>query len=153
MTVVQQAVQDGIGDSGFANDLMPVFGGALAGDDGGSFLIAVLDDFEEVVALGLVKRGQKQIVYDEELDLGQAGQSFEMRAVGFGLEQHFKQTRGAQIKHGVPQAGRRSCRARRRCNFCPPRWDRLTGRFGNERIQSWEESSKIDCLFKPLGCL
>src|SRR5262245_21150908 len=34
---------------------MPVFDGALAGDDRGSFLIAVFDDFKQVVSLGIVK--------------------------------------------------------------------------------------------------
>jgi len=46
VTVVQQAVQDGIGDGGFADDGVPVFDWALAGDDGGIFAIAVLDDFK-----------------------------------------------------------------------------------------------------------
>ena len=102
--MVQQAIQDGIGNGGFADDGVPVFDWALAGDDGGSFAIAVLDDFEQVVSLGIVKRSQEQIVEDEQLDFGQAVEGFEMRAVGFGLEQHFKQARGAQIEHGVAEA-------------------------------------------------
>ena len=79
---MQQAVQDGIGNGGFADDGVPVFDRALAGDDGGSFAIAVLDDFEHVVALGIVKRTEKQIVEDEKLDFGQAVKRFEMRAIG-----------------------------------------------------------------------
>ena len=71
--MVQQAVQDGIGDGGFADDGVPVFDRALAGDDGGIFPIAVLDDFEQVIALGIVKRSEEQIVEDEELDFGQSG--------------------------------------------------------------------------------
>ena len=70
--MVQQAVQDGIGNGGFADDGVPVFDWALAGDDGGIFAIAVLDDFKQVVALGIVKRSQEQIVKDEQLDFGQA---------------------------------------------------------------------------------
>jgi hypothetical protein len=35
VTVMQQAVQFGIGDGGFADDGVPVFDWALAGDDGG----------------------------------------------------------------------------------------------------------------------
>ena len=34
---MEQAVQDAIGDSGLADDGMPVFDWALAGDDGGIF--------------------------------------------------------------------------------------------------------------------
>jgi hypothetical protein len=36
--------------------------------------MAVLDDFEQVFALGIVKGGEKQIIEDEDLDLGQFGQ-------------------------------------------------------------------------------
>ena len=46
VTVVQQAVQDGVSDRGFTDDVVPVFDWALAGDHGGSFVVAVLDDFE-----------------------------------------------------------------------------------------------------------
>ncbi len=52
---------------------------------------------EQVVALGIVKRSEEQIVKDEKLDFGQAVERFEMRAIGFGLEQHFKQALSAQI--------------------------------------------------------
>ena len=103
--MVQQAVQDGIGDGGFADDGVPVFDWALTGDDGGIFPIAVLDDFEQIVALGIVKRSEEQVVEDEQLDFGQTVKRFEMRAIGFGLEQGFKQARGAQIEHGVAVTG------------------------------------------------
>jgi hypothetical protein len=48
---------------------MPVFDRALASDDGGRFLVAVLDDFEQVVALRSVEGSQKEIIEDEQLDL------------------------------------------------------------------------------------
>ena len=103
--MVQQAIQDGIGDGGFTDDGMPVFDRALAGDDGGIFLIAVLDDFEQIITLRIIEWSQKQIIEDKQLDLGQAGEHFEMGAVGFSLKQHFEQTRSAQIEHGVTLAG------------------------------------------------
>ena len=71
--MVQQAITDGVGDGGLADDVMPIFSRTLAGDDGGSLVMAVLDDFEQVFALGIAKRSQKQIVEDEDLDLGQFG--------------------------------------------------------------------------------
>ena len=54
--------------------------------------------------MGIIKRSEKQIVKDEKLDFGQAVKRFEMRTIGFGLEEGFKQARSAQIKHGVAQA-------------------------------------------------
>jgi hypothetical protein len=44
--VVQKAIQDGVSDRGFADDVVPVFDRALAGDHGGRRLMTVLDDFE-----------------------------------------------------------------------------------------------------------
>ena len=102
---MEQAVQDAVGDGGLADDGMPVFDRTLAGDDGGSFLIAVLDDFQQIIALRIIEGSQKQVIDDEQLDLGQAGQHFEMGAVGFGLEQHFEQPWSAQIEHGMTLAG------------------------------------------------
>ena len=35
--------------------------------------MAILDDFEQVFAFGIVEGGKKQIIEDEELDFGEAG--------------------------------------------------------------------------------
>ena len=67
--MVQQAIQDGIGDGGFTDDGMPVFDRALAGDDSGIFLIAVLDDFEQIVTLRVIEWSQKQIIEDKQWTL------------------------------------------------------------------------------------
>ena len=83
---MKQAVQDTIGDSGLADDGMPVFGRTLAGNHRGIFLITVLDDFEQIVSLRSIERSEEQIIEDEQLDLGQSGKHFEMRAIGFGWQ-------------------------------------------------------------------
>jgi hypothetical protein len=103
--VVQQAVQDGIGDGGLPDDSVPVFDRALAGDDGGSLVVTVLDDFEEIIALRIIERSQKQFVYDEQLDFGQSGQHFEIRAIGFSLKKHFRPLRGREGVHGAAANG------------------------------------------------
>ena len=36
--------------------------------------MAILDDFEKVFMLGNSERGKKQIVKDEQIDFGQAGE-------------------------------------------------------------------------------
>jgi hypothetical protein len=70
---MQQAITDRVGDGGLSDDVMPLFGRTLAGDHGGIFVMSVLDDFEQVFALGVAERGEKQIVEDEQFDLGQFG--------------------------------------------------------------------------------
>ena len=49
--VVHQAIEDGVGDGGIADDLVPVFDRQLAGHDGGAAAVPVFHDLQEVAAL------------------------------------------------------------------------------------------------------
>ncbi len=51
MGVMNQSVEDGIGDGGIADVFMPVFDGQLAGQDGRTGAMAVFDHFQEVSSL------------------------------------------------------------------------------------------------------
>ena len=51
MSVVDDAIEDSVGDGGIADDVMPVFQRQLAGDQDGSDVVAILDDFEEIASL------------------------------------------------------------------------------------------------------
>src|SRR5262249_48917215 len=51
VSVVEQAVADGVGEVGIADDREPVLGPELTGDERGGALGAVLDDLDEVPAL------------------------------------------------------------------------------------------------------
>jgi hypothetical protein len=50
--VVDEAIQDGVCESGIADDFMPGIDGDLAGDDGGCATMAVVEDFEQIAAFG-----------------------------------------------------------------------------------------------------
>ncbi len=51
MGVVDEAVEDGVGEGGVADDVVPSVDGDLAGDHGGAAAVAFLDDLEEIAAL------------------------------------------------------------------------------------------------------
>ena len=53
MGVVQQAVADGVGEVGVADDGVPVLAEELAGDECGGSLGAILDDLDQVAALAV----------------------------------------------------------------------------------------------------
>jgi hypothetical protein len=59
MGVVDETVEDGVGDGGI-DDLMPVLDRYLAGDDGRSALVAIVDDLEEVATSLAGQRSQRQ---------------------------------------------------------------------------------------------
>ncbi|MET4349905.1 hypothetical protein ABIC07_009434 [Bradyrhizobium sp. RT9a] len=47
---------------------MPIFDRYLAGDDGRSALVSIVDDFEEIATLLAGKRGEAPIIEDEQID-------------------------------------------------------------------------------------
>ena len=51
MGVVDDAVEDGVGQSWVADQVVPAVHGDLAGDQRGAAAVAILDDLQQVVAL------------------------------------------------------------------------------------------------------
>ena len=51
MSAMQEAVEDGVGQGGLADVLMPVIDRQLTGDQRGSPVMPVLDDLHQVVTL------------------------------------------------------------------------------------------------------
>ena len=57
MGVVNEAVEDGVAEGGVADHVVPVLQGELAGDEGGAPAVAVVEDLQEIAALGVVQGG------------------------------------------------------------------------------------------------
>jgi hypothetical protein len=66
--VVYQAVENGVGVGGIANQRVPLVDRELAGDEGGAAAVAVLEYFQQVVAGRGVERLQAPVVEDKEID-------------------------------------------------------------------------------------
>ena len=77
--VVDEAVEDGVTEGGITDDIMPVFDGQLAGDEGRATTVAVLEDLEKISALGVVEVDHSEVVESEELS---AEQTVEKLGVG-----------------------------------------------------------------------
>ena len=60
--VVDEAVEDGVGERGVADDLVPLLDRNLAGDQNRRALVAILEDFEEIALLGLGELRQAPII-------------------------------------------------------------------------------------------
>lgn len=65
---MDESIQDGVGDGRVGDDLMPTFDRHLAGDDGRSALVAIVDDFEEIATLLAGKRSEAPVIEDEQID-------------------------------------------------------------------------------------
>ena len=65
--VVHDAVQDGIGEGGLADDLVPGADRELAGDQGRSVGVAVLEDLQQVATLIWAEAVRSPVVEDQEV--------------------------------------------------------------------------------------
>jgi len=99
--VVDEAVEDGVGQRRIADDVVPVFDRNLAGDDGGRAAVAIVDDFEQVAALLGGQRSEPPIIEDEQFDAGDAGEQTTVAAVAAGERQRFEQPRQPVIEDGA----------------------------------------------------
>lgn len=68
--VVDKTVEDGVGQSGFSDALVPEVDRILAGDQGGAGLPAVFEDFQEIVEMVLGERQETEIVQEQKIHLG-----------------------------------------------------------------------------------
>ena len=103
--VVQEAITDGIGQSGITHSEVPVVQGILAGDDGGTLVVAIFDDLHEVLLFEISQGSEEEVVDDQDVDLSQAGKGFEMGAIAAGLVQGGKESGGSEVKDGIARAG------------------------------------------------
>ncbi len=54
MSVVNEAIQDGVTEGGITDDVVPMFNGDLAGDDGGGTTVAVVQYLQKVAPFGRI---------------------------------------------------------------------------------------------------
>ena len=72
--VVNDAVEDGVGERGNADQVMPTVHGNLAGDDERAFVVTVFDDFEEIARLVGRERLWTPVIQDEQFDADERAQ-------------------------------------------------------------------------------
>ena len=68
MGVVNDPVQDGVGNGGFANHGVPLCDRQLSGDQSGFASVALFKDFEKVKALLIIEAMGAPIIQDQQLD-------------------------------------------------------------------------------------
>lgn len=71
MGVVDDAVEDDVGDGGLADDIVPAIDGYLAGDERCAVAVAFFDDLQQIAALVGPERLEAPVVEDEQPDLAE----------------------------------------------------------------------------------
>ena len=67
MSIVDEAVQDGVGVGGVPNDLMPSRQGELGGDGRRSTAVSLLENFEQIMTGDGVEGLEAEIVENEKV--------------------------------------------------------------------------------------
>src|SRR6516162_4551569 len=99
VSIVDDPVEDGVGQGRLANQVVPAVDGDLASDQRGAGPVAVFDDFEHVVALLRPKRLETPIVEDQELDAAEGTHQTRVAAVAACQGEIAEHARDTLIKH------------------------------------------------------
>ena len=54
VSVVNEAIQDGVAEGGVADNVVPMFNRDLAGDDGRGATVAIIEDLQKVAPFGRI---------------------------------------------------------------------------------------------------
>src|SRR5271157_1720033 len=98
--VVDDAVEDGVGERWDADQIVPAVHGNLAGDDERAFVVAILDDFEQIARLIGRERFGSPVVQDEQFDARQGAQEPGVARIPMGDGQIGEEPGGAGVENG-----------------------------------------------------
>ena len=100
MCVVHEAVENGVGVSGIANDLVPGGQRELGGDDRRSAAITLFEDFEQIVTGPGVEWLKAEVVENEEIGAAEGFDQARMATVASRERHVLAELRPAVIEHG-----------------------------------------------------
>lgn len=98
MGIVDEPVEDGIGDGGVTDRVMPVFKGQLTGNDCGNTVVPLFDNFQEVASFRVRHGGEAEIIYDEDMGFGELIDDLAVAAVAPRHGHLIGEPGGAQVE-------------------------------------------------------
>jgi len=98
--VVNDAIENGIGVGGIADQLVPFVDRDLAGDDRRSAAITFFEDFEEIMAGCGIERLKSPIIEDEKLHAAEGAQQAGVRAIAAREREVGEQLGNALVEDG-----------------------------------------------------
>lgn len=104
MEVLQDPVQNGVGDGGLSHGLVPEVDGQLAGDDRRAQAGPVLNDLEGVGGLVGAERPEQEVVDQQYVDAGPRGHEAGQATVDPGDGQLVEHAAGPQVEGAVAPA-------------------------------------------------
>jgi hypothetical protein len=98
VSVVNETVQDGVAQGRIANDVVPMFDGDLAGDDGRGAPVAIIEDLQKVAPLGRIENRKAPVIEDQQLNAADGFEQAAIAAVASSKGKRLEQTRNIFTK-------------------------------------------------------
>ena len=95
--IVDEAIEDRVGDGGVSDDFVPAIDGQLAGDDNRAGFVSILDDFEQITALVGVERFWSPVVQDQQIKSCDRPQHLGVTAIGAAECEGGEETRHTMV--------------------------------------------------------
>ena len=96
---MDDAIENGVGQSGIADEFVPAIDRKLAGDDQRAGVVAILDDLQQIALLLGQQRFRSPIVEDEQVDAAELTHQLGVTTVTTSQSQQGKQARDALIEN------------------------------------------------------
>src|SRR5450759_3898271 len=97
VSVVNEAIQDSVAEGGVADDVVPVFDGDLAGNDGRGATVAIIKDLQKVAPFGRIENRKAPVVEYQELNAAEGFEHAAISAVAASKSERLEQARDAMI--------------------------------------------------------
>ena len=94
---MDEAVQDGVAEGRITYDVVPMFHGDLAGDDGRGATMAIIKDLQKVAPFGRIEYRQAPVIKDEELNATDGFEQTAIAAIASSKGERLEQARDAMI--------------------------------------------------------
>jgi hypothetical protein len=97
--VVDDAIEDGVGIGGLADQLVPLVDGDLAGDDRRSAAVAFFENLEQVMTSGGIERLEPPVVEDKQLHAAECALDAGIATIAAGEREIGEQLGNALVEH------------------------------------------------------
>src|SRR5689334_18185116 len=101
MRIVDDAIEDGVGVSGIADQLVPFVDGDLAGDDRRSAAVAFFENLERIVTSSGIERLEPPVIEDEQLHAAECSLDAGIATVAAGEREIREELRNALLDEMV----------------------------------------------------
>jgi hypothetical protein len=98
---VDQAIEDGVGERRIFQIGMPLLHRQLAGDERGATIVAIIQDLQEVASDRIRQRREAEVIYDQQIGLGELSQEGGLALQRRMPEQLVHEARDAEAAHAV----------------------------------------------------